>query len=88
MRRMPGFLPVSTKAFCSEVKSPNDHNARLSPAAVEATTAWVNRDLKKEERAKLNGVGKSAKVVIRKLLPGLQKREDYTLAGGFHTTEN
>jgi hypothetical protein len=38
-RRMPGFLPVSMKAFCREAKSPTDHNARLSPAAVDATTA-------------------------------------------------
>ena len=50
------FFRVRTNAFCSDVKSPADHKAKLSPAATEATAAEIDSDLKIGERANSKGI--------------------------------
>jgi len=47
------FLGLKTNASVSKVKSPADHKARLSPAATEATPAYVSWDFKSDERDKV-----------------------------------
>jgi hypothetical protein len=46
------FFRGRTNAFWSDVKSPKDHKAKLSPAAKVAKAADIDSDLKLEERAK------------------------------------
>ena len=82
VRTVPSFGNI-TKAFCTEVRIPPSHKAELSEPAAEATSTYVNADLREEERAKVKRILKLELVCYRLVRQGasagLQKRGNYTL---------